>query len=55
MLLTIVQVLEDQSVTEKPDCPPKAHVVKAEWFWTSIQMEAPPNETLHLFEQIVSW
>ncbi|KAG0717993.1 Protein ECT2 [Chionoecetes opilio] len=48
-------VLEDQSVTEKPpDCPPKAHVVKAEWFWTSIQMEAPPSETLHLFEQMNS-
>ncbi|XP_063843442.1 protein ECT2-like isoform X4 [Scylla paramamosain] len=46
-------VLEDQTVTEKPpDCPPKAHVVKAEWFWTSIQMEAPPSETLHLFEEL---
>lgn len=48
-------VLEDQSVTEKPpDCSPRAHVVKAEWFWTAIQMEAPPSETLHLFEEINS-
>lgn len=48
-------VLEDQSVTEKPpDCPPRAHIVKAEWFWTAIQMEAPPSETLHLFEEINS-
>ncbi|KAK8742664.1 hypothetical protein OTU49_001613 [Cherax quadricarinatus] len=45
-------VLEDQTVTEKPaDCPPRAHVVKAEWFWTSIQMEACPDEKLHLFEE----
>lgn len=43
-------------MTEKPpDCPPRAHVVKAEWFWTSIQMEAPPSETLHLFEEMVSY
>nr|XP_045600854.1 protein ECT2-like isoform X3 [Procambarus clarkii] len=46
-------VLEDQTMTEKPaDCPPRAHVVKAEWFWTSIQMEACPDEKLHLFEQM---
>lgn len=46
-------VLEDQTVTEKPpDCPARAHVVKAEWFWTSIQMEACPNEKLHLFEEM---
>ncbi|KAK4293207.1 hypothetical protein Pmani_034076 [Petrolisthes manimaculis] len=46
-------VLEDQSITEKPpDCPPKAYIVKAEWFWTSIQMEACPNEKLHLFEEM---
>ncbi|XP_047485177.1 protein ECT2-like isoform X4 [Penaeus chinensis] len=48
-------VVEEQSVAEKPsDCPPRAHVVKAEWFWTSIQMDACPNEKLHLFEEMNS-
>ncbi|XP_042228864.1 protein ECT2-like isoform X2 [Homarus americanus] len=46
-------VLEDQTITEKPpDCPSRAHVVKAEWFWASIQMEACPDEKLHLFEEM---
>ncbi|XP_047735448.1 protein ECT2 [Hyalella azteca] len=44
-------VLEDQRVKEKPpDCPPKAHVVKAEWFWASIQINACANESLYTFE-----
>ncbi|XP_042873803.1 protein ECT2-like isoform X6 [Penaeus japonicus] len=48
-------VVEEQNVSEKPaDCPPRAHVVKAEWFWTSIQMDACPNEKLHLFEEMNS-
>lgn len=41
-------------MTDKPECPAKAHVVKAEWFWTSIQMDTCPNEKLHLFEEMVS-
>lgn len=45
------QVLEDQCVKEKPpDCPSKAKVVKAEWFWASIQINACANEGLYLYE-----
>ncbi|KAK7066443.1 Protein T2, partial [Halocaridina rubra] len=49
---TATHVVIEESVTEKPECPSKAHVVKAEWFWTSIQMDACPNEKLHLFEEM---
>ncbi|CAL4094312.1 unnamed protein product [Meganyctiphanes norvegica] len=48
-------VLEEQSITEKPsDCPPRAHVVRAEWFWASIQMDACAAEKMYLFEELNS-
>ncbi|XP_064092134.1 protein ECT2-like [Macrobrachium nipponense] len=49
---TATHVVIEESVTDKPECPAKAHVVKAEWFWTSIQMDTCPNEKLHLFEEM---
>lgn len=33
------------------DVPKEAHVVKVEWFWASIQMDACAQENLHLFSE----
>ena len=35
------------------DVPKEAHVVKVEWFWASIQMDACAQENLHLFSEYV--
>ena len=35
------------------DVPREAHVVKVEWFWASIQMDACAQENLHLFSEYV--
>uniref|UniRef100_A0A6A7G201 Protein ECT2-like n=3 Tax=Hirondellea gigas TaxID=1518452 RepID=A0A6A7G201_9CRUS len=44
-------VLDDGNVKEKPpDYPSKAYVVKGEWFWASIQMNACANESMYMFE-----
>ncbi|KAE8603926.1 hypothetical protein XENTR_v10014504 [Xenopus tropicalis] len=45
-------VVEENSVKELPFEPPKKlYVVKQEWFWGSIQMDARAGETMYLFEK----
>ncbi|XP_075122806.1 protein ECT2 [Leptodactylus fuscus] len=45
-------VVEENSVKELPFEPPKRlYVVKQEWFWGSIQMDARAGETMYLFEK----
>ncbi|XP_075426884.1 protein ECT2 isoform X3 [Ascaphus truei] len=45
-------VVEENSVKEFPFEPPKRlYVVKQEWFWGSIQMDARAGETMYLFEK----
>ncbi|XP_059082195.1 protein ECT2-like [Tigriopus californicus] len=43
-------VVEDSHITAMPpQVRPEIHVVKVEWFWASIQMEACAEENMHLF------
>ncbi|XP_075058246.1 protein ECT2 isoform X4 [Mixophyes fleayi] len=45
-------VVEENSVRELTFEPPKKlYVVKQEWFWGSIQMDARAGETMYLFEK----
>ncbi|XP_053315711.1 protein ECT2 isoform X1 [Spea bombifrons] len=45
-------VVEENSVKELPFEPSKKlYVVKQEWFWGSIQMDARAGETMYLFEK----
>uniref|UniRef100_A0A8C5QNU2 Epithelial cell transforming 2 n=1 Tax=Leptobrachium leishanense TaxID=445787 RepID=A0A8C5QNU2_9ANUR len=45
-------VVEENSVKELPFEPPKKlYVVKQEWFWGSIQMDARAGETMYLYEK----
>ncbi|KAL7645017.1 UNVERIFIED_CONTAM: hypothetical protein RMT77_003387 [Armadillidium vulgare] len=48
-------VVDDQMILEKPsNCPEKALVVKAEWFWASIQMNACVSEQNYLYDPNVA-
>lgn len=39
------------NMTNLPDnTPPKAYIVKAEWFWASVQNELCADEKEYLFE-----
>ncbi|XP_061832048.1 protein ECT2 isoform X1 [Nerophis lumbriciformis] len=45
-------VVEENSVKELPFCPfKKVFVVKQEWFWGSIQMDARAGESMYLYEK----
>ncbi|XP_057688968.1 protein ECT2 [Corythoichthys intestinalis] len=46
-------VVDENSVTELPRCSPKVFVVKQEWFWGSIQMDARAGESMYHFEKNV--
>ncbi|KAL1140293.1 hypothetical protein AAG570_000225, partial [Ranatra chinensis] len=44
-------VVDESSVNTLPQqVPPKAHIVKAEWFWASVQNEGCVDEKEHLFQ-----
>lgn len=43
-------VVDESSVTERPDGQPKALLVKAEWFWASVQNVACADEKDYLFD-----
>ncbi|XP_017768684.1 PREDICTED: protein ECT2 isoform X4 [Nicrophorus vespilloides] len=45
-------VVDESQVTERPDVVPKAHVVKAEWFWTSVQKEISLEEKAYLLMEL---
>ncbi|XP_035032774.1 protein ECT2 isoform X2 [Hippoglossus stenolepis] len=45
-------VVEENSVKDLPFCPSKKlYVVKQEWFWGSIQMDARAGESMYLYEK----
>uniref|UniRef100_A0A8C5JWB0 Ect2 oncogene n=1 Tax=Jaculus jaculus TaxID=51337 RepID=A0A8C5JWB0_JACJA len=45
-------IVEENTVKELPFEPPKnLYVVKQEWFWGSIQMDARAGETMYLYEK----
>ncbi|XP_037075712.1 protein ECT2-like isoform X2 [Pollicipes pollicipes] len=44
-------VVDDSTVKERPDAvPSRAHLVKAEWFWACIQMDAAADEAMYRFQ-----
>ncbi|CAG9853619.1 unnamed protein product [Phyllotreta striolata] len=43
-------VVDETTVTEKPEAPSKVWIVKAEWFWTSVQKETSLPEKDYLFD-----
>ncbi|XP_043926707.1 protein ECT2 [Protopterus annectens] len=48
-------VVEEKNVKDLPFEPSKKlHVVKQEWFWGSIQMDARAGESMYLYEKSVS-
>nr|CAH7740851.1 unnamed protein product [Callosobruchus chinensis] len=46
-------VVDESTVAERLDGPAKAWVVKAEWFWTSVQKEISLGEKEYLFDDYV--
>lgn len=44
--------MDESIITERPDVTTRAHVVKAEWFWTSVQKEVSLDEKDYLFEDV---
>ncbi|KAI4466302.1 protein ect2 [Holotrichia oblita] len=47
--LTNTVVVDESTVAEKIEGPPKAHIIKAEWFWTSVQKGISLEEKDYLF------
>lgn len=47
-------MVDETSVAEKPEGSTKAFVVRAEWFWTSVQKESNLEEKEYLFNDNVS-
>lgn len=51
-MFSAVQVVDESTVGERPEGPSRAHVVKAEWFWTSVQKEISLDEKQYLFDDV---
>ncbi|KAJ8972508.1 hypothetical protein NQ314_000152 [Rhamnusium bicolor] len=45
-------VVDESSVAERPEGPSRAWIVKAEWFWTSVQKEISLEEKEYLFDDV---
>lgn len=39
-------------MTEKPQGAPKTYVIKAEWFWTSVQKQVCLDEKEYLYDDV---
>ncbi|XP_018334943.1 protein ECT2, partial [Agrilus planipennis] len=48
-----VQVVDESSVAERPEAPSRAQIIKAEWFWTSVQKEFCLDEKEYLFDDYI--
>lgn len=47
------KVVDESSVTEKPEtAAAKVFVIKAEWFWTSVQKEVCLDEKEYLYDDV---
>lgn len=45
--------MDESNVNALPDlASERAHIVKAEWFWASVQNEGAANENDYLFEDV---
>ncbi|XP_073945050.1 epithelial cell transforming 2 pebble isoform X2 [Choristoneura fumiferana] len=42
-------VVDEHNTAVAPECSPRVHVVKAEWFWASVQNEEAQDEREYLF------
>ncbi|KAK4880377.1 hypothetical protein RN001_008523 [Aquatica leii] len=51
--LTHDVVVDESSVAERPETSSKAHFVKAEWFWTSVQKQLSQDEKEYLFDHYI--
>ncbi|CAH2020337.1 unnamed protein product [Acanthoscelides obtectus] len=47
-----VAVVDESTVADRLEGPAKAWVVKAEWFWTSVQKEISLGEKEYLFDDV---
>ncbi|KAJ2946322.1 hypothetical protein O0L34_g12359 [Tuta absoluta] len=43
-------VVDEHNTTVAPECSAKVHIVKAEWFWASVQNEEAQDERDYLFK-----
>ncbi|XP_063393278.1 protein ECT2 isoform X6 [Cydia fagiglandana] len=43
-------VVDEHNTAVAPECSPRVHVVKAEWFWASVQNEEAQDERDYLFK-----
>lgn len=47
-----MQVVDEHNTVVAPDCSTRVHVVKAEWFWASVQNEEAQDERDYLFKDV---
>ena len=49
------QVVDESTTNSAPnELRSKANIVKAEWFWSSVQNEACVNEKDHQFQEVIN-
>lgn len=51
-MVFVDQVVDEQHTQTLPEAAASAHVVKAEWFWASVQNEEAQDEKDYLFEDV---
>ncbi|XP_028175073.1 protein ECT2 isoform X4 [Ostrinia furnacalis] len=47
-------VVDEHNTVIAPECNPRAHIVKAEWFWASVQNEEAQDEKDYLYKDYLS-
>lgn len=45
-------MVDEHNTAVAPDCLTRIHVVKAEWFWASVQNEEAQDEQEYLFRDV---
>lgn len=45
-------MVDEHNTGIAPECNPRAHVVKAEWFWASVQNEEAQDEKDYLYKDV---
>lgn len=46
------QVVDEHNTVVAPECSSRVHIVKAEWFWASVQNEEAQDERDYLFKDV---
>lgn len=49
------QVVDEHNTVVAPECSSRVHIVKAEWFWASVQNEEAQDERDYLFKDVSKW